>query len=113
MHDIQQLTTITEFKQRDSGVFINHIKWHHTKSQLLMMDPTFLTIWSLNEADTEILGNVDLKSNMNENNRNNLVSKDDYLGGASWGATYNEAVALIDEVVNDQFEICKQYYAAE
>ena len=38
---------------------------------------------------------------------------DDYLGGASWGATYNEAVALIDEVVNDQFEICKQYYAAE
>ena len=35
------------------------------------------------------------------------------LAGASWGATYNEAVALIDEVVNDQFEICKQYYTAE
>ena len=38
---------------------------------------------------------------------------DDYLAGASWGATYNEAVALIDEVVNDQFEICEQYYTAE
>ena len=95
MHDIQQLTTITEFKQRDSGVFINHIKWHHTKSQLLMMDPTFLTIWSLNEADTEILGNVDLRSNMNENNRNNLVSKDDYLGGAAcWDPHVSSSCAV-------------------
>lgn len=37
---------------------------------------------------------------------------DDYFAGASWGATYNEAVALIDEVVNDQFEICEQFYSA-
>ncbi len=35
---------------------------------------------------------------------------DDYFSGASWGAAYNEAVALIDEVVNDQFEICEQFY---
>ena len=29
-------------------------------------------------------------------------------------AQYNQAVALIDEVVNDaQFEICEQYYTAE
>ena len=37
---------------------------------------------------------------------------DDYFAGASWGAAYNEAVALIDEVVNDQFEICEQFYSA-
>ena len=34
---------------------------------------------------------------------------DDYLAGAAWGASYNEAVALIDEVVNDQFERCEQF----
>ena len=38
---------------------------------------------------------------------------DDYFAGASWGGAYNEAVALIDEVVNDQFEICKQYFTAQ
>ena len=38
---------------------------------------------------------------------------DDYLSGAAWGASYNEAVALIDEVVNDQFEQCEQFYSAE
>lgn len=37
---------------------------------------------------------------------------DDYFSGASWGATYNEASAMIDEVVNDQFEICEQFYTA-
>ena len=38
---------------------------------------------------------------------------DDYLSGAAWGASYNEAVALIDEVVNDQFERCEQFYSTE
>jgi hypothetical protein len=38
---------------------------------------------------------------------------DDYFAGASWGATYNEASAMIDEVVNDQFEVCEQFYTAE
>ena len=38
---------------------------------------------------------------------------DDYFAGASWGATYNEASAMIDEIVNDQFEICEQFYTAE
>jgi hypothetical protein len=38
---------------------------------------------------------------------------DDYFSGAEWGNTYREATALIDEVVNDQFEVCKQYYTAE
>ena len=38
---------------------------------------------------------------------------DDYFSGAAWGNTYREATALIDEVVNDQFEVCKQYYTAE
>ena len=38
---------------------------------------------------------------------------DDYMAGAAWGNTYNEAVALVDEVVNDQFEVCEQYYTAE
>jgi len=38
---------------------------------------------------------------------------DDYLAGAAWGNTYREATALIDEVVNDQFEVCTQYYTAE
>jgi hypothetical protein len=38
---------------------------------------------------------------------------DDYFSGAAWGNTYREAIALIDEVVNDQFEVCKQYYTAE
>jgi hypothetical protein len=37
---------------------------------------------------------------------------DDYFAGASWGATYNEASAMIDEVVNDQFEVCEQFYTA-
>lgn len=37
---------------------------------------------------------------------------DDYFAGASWGATYIEAMALIDEVVNDQFEVCEQFYTA-
>lgn len=38
---------------------------------------------------------------------------DDYLSGATWGASYNDAVALIDEVVNDQFERCEQFYSAD
>ena len=38
---------------------------------------------------------------------------DDYFAGASWGVTYNEALAMIDEVVNDQFEICEQFYTAK
>ena len=38
---------------------------------------------------------------------------DDYFAGAAWGATYNEASAMIDEVVNDQFEVCEQFYTAE
>lgn len=37
---------------------------------------------------------------------------DDYFSGAAWGATYREVTALIDEVVNDQFEICEQFYTA-
>ena len=37
---------------------------------------------------------------------------DDYFAGASWGATYNEASAMIDEVVNDQFEVCEQFFTA-
>lgn len=37
---------------------------------------------------------------------------DDYFAGASWGTTYNEASAMIDEVVNDQFEVCEQFYTA-
>ena len=36
----------------------------------------------------------------------------DYFAGASWGATYNEASAMIDEVINDQFEVCEQFYTA-
>ena len=38
---------------------------------------------------------------------------DDYFAGASWGVTYNKALAMIDDVVNDQFEICKQVYTAK
>lgn len=38
---------------------------------------------------------------------------DDYFSGASWGATYLQGMALIDEVVNDQFEICEQFYTAK
>ena len=38
---------------------------------------------------------------------------DDYFAGASWGVTYNEALAMIDDVVNDQFEICEQFYTAK
>jgi len=38
---------------------------------------------------------------------------DDYLSGAAWGNTYQEAMALVDEVVNDQFEVCSQFYTAE
>ena len=38
---------------------------------------------------------------------------DDYLSGAAWGNTYQEAMALVDEVVNDQFEVCTQFYTAE
>ena len=38
---------------------------------------------------------------------------DDYFAGASWGVTYNKALVMIDDVVNDQFEICKQVYTAK
>jgi len=38
---------------------------------------------------------------------------DDYFAGASWGNTYLQATSLIDEVVNDQFEVCEQFYTAE
>jgi hypothetical protein len=38
---------------------------------------------------------------------------DDYLSGAAWGNTYLEATALIDEVLNDQFEVCTQFYTAD
>jgi hypothetical protein len=38
---------------------------------------------------------------------------DDYFSGAAWGATYNEASAMIDEIVNDQFEVCEQFYTAK
>jgi hypothetical protein len=38
---------------------------------------------------------------------------DDYLAGAAWGNAYAQATALIDEVVNDQFEVCEQFYTAE
>jgi hypothetical protein len=38
---------------------------------------------------------------------------DDYFSGASWGVTYLEGMALVDEIVNDQFEICEQFYTAE
>ena len=38
---------------------------------------------------------------------------DDYLAGASWGNAYLQATSLIDEVVNDQFEVCEQFYTAE
>ena len=96
MHDIQQLTTHAVFKQRDSGVFVNSIKWHHTKSQLLMVDPVFLTIWSLNEADTEILGNVDLTSNNDNKNKNDILqNKSDYVsGGACWDPHVSSSCAV-------------------
>ena len=38
---------------------------------------------------------------------------DDYFAGAAWGAIYNDASAMIDEIVNDQFEVCEQFYTAE
>ena len=38
---------------------------------------------------------------------------DDYFAGASWGNAYLQATSLIDEVVNDQFEVCEQFYTAE
>ena len=38
---------------------------------------------------------------------------DDYIGGeASWSGSYVEAMALIDEIVYDQFEVCEQFYTA-
>lgn len=37
---------------------------------------------------------------------------DDYFAGAAWGNTYREALLLIDDVVNDQFEVCEQFYTA-
>lgn len=37
---------------------------------------------------------------------------DDYFAGAEWGNTYREALLLIDDVVNDQFEVCEQFYTA-
>ena len=95
-HDIQQLTTKAVFKQRDSGVFVNNIKWHHTKSQLLMVDPAFLTIWSLNEADTEILGNVDLTSSSSENVKDSIQArKGDYIGSsACWDPHVSSSCAV-------------------
>ncbi|MDB9804781.1 hypothetical protein OAC12_01415 [Porticoccaceae bacterium] len=38
---------------------------------------------------------------------------DDYFSGASWGNAYLQATSLIDEIVNDQFEVCEQFYTAE
>ena len=38
---------------------------------------------------------------------------DDYFAGAAWGNTYREALLLIDDVVNDQFEVCEQFYTAD
>ena len=37
---------------------------------------------------------------------------DDYFSGAAWGVTYREVKALISEIVNDQFEVCEQFYTA-
>ena len=37
---------------------------------------------------------------------------DDYFSGAAWGVTYREVTALISEIVNDQFEVCEQFYTA-
>lgn len=74
-------------------MFVNHIRWHHTKSQLLMVDPVFLTIWSLNEADTEILGNIDLTTNSNNNSM--LQNKSDYVGGAAcWDPHVSSSCAV-------------------
>jgi hypothetical protein len=38
---------------------------------------------------------------------------DDYFAGASWGNTYREVLLLVDDVVNDQFEVCEQFYSAK
>ena len=38
---------------------------------------------------------------------------DDYMAGAQWGVTFRDVTSLIDEVVNDQFEVCEQFYTAK
>jgi hypothetical protein len=35
------------------------------------------------------------------------------MAGAQWGVTFRDVTSLIDEVVNDQFEVCEQFYTAK
>ena len=79
--DIQQLNQTASFKQRDSAVFVNCVKWHNlgSKPQVLMIDPVFLTLWTISEAETKSLGNVDLSKGSAQ------VTNGEYVGSAaSW-----------------------------
>jgi hypothetical protein len=76
--ELQNLSEVTTFEQRDHSVFVNNIKWHHTKPQLLMTDPVFLTVWSFSESAAEVVGSVDLGSRLPAN-------KGDWVAaGACW-----------------------------
>ena len=76
--DSQSLTEVTRFEQRDTSIFVNTIKWHHAKPQLLMVDPSFLTLWSFSESTAEVLGTVEL------NNRQDAGKRDWVASGACW-----------------------------
>ena len=99
--DLQPLLQVASFRQRDASVFVNCIKWHHTKAQLLMTDPIFLTIWSFTESATEVVGNLDLTRGASQ------VSKSDWVGGAaSWDphATGSCAIATVTRNYNPEFK---------
>ncbi|HIG67396.1 MAG TPA: hypothetical protein EYQ44_06215 [Porticoccaceae bacterium] len=61
---------------------------------------------------TQEAGTLYLKSITSDEKTHGAVI-DDYLSGAPWVNTYLQASSLIDEVVNDQFEVCEQFYTAE
>lgn len=76
--DSHSLTEVTHFEQRDTSIFVNTIKWHHTKPQLLMVDPSFLTLWSFSEVTAKVLGTVEL------NNHQDVCKSDWVASGACW-----------------------------
>ncbi|WP_445784118.1 hypothetical protein [Sphingorhabdus sp.] len=54
-------------------------------------------------------GTIFIKSLMPDSESHGALI-DAYFAGAAWGETYRKAMSLVDEVVNDQFEVCEQFY---
>jgi hypothetical protein len=52
--EVQDIEEVARFSLRDSSVFVQNIKWHQTKDNILTCDSKEITLWSLTNSSVQV-----------------------------------------------------------